>query len=167
MSKRDLLSVLFFKHQLELRSFISRMFSASDPAEDIVQDTFHKLLSMEEGIDSIENPRAYLYKTAKNLALNNLRKGRYHSEYVASLDVNEAAAPCLFREISSKQDLKRIQEAIASMPNSHKEVFLLNRESGLSYAQIAQKLGVSVSTIEKRMMKVLKLLYVALEEGEK
>ena len=115
MKTAQLLGALFEKHQSDLRRLIAHKFKKSHhEAEDIVQDAFYNILRAEN-IESLENPKAYLYQAASNLALNRIRKNRHHSAYVAKLnldEIDELDERTPERSVLAYKDLKKLQQSI-------------------------------------------------------
>ncbi len=147
---------LFVNHNDELQKFVARKLGNTEDAEEIVQDTFHNFMRLEN-LDDIENPRAFLYKTANNLALNRLRKNKNHKSYTENIELNEESLS-LEREIISQQDAELLYRHIEELPQKTKQIFLMNRIEAMSYPEIAEALGISVSGVSKHMMKALKYI---------
>ncbi|MFT7561276.1 MAG: RNA polymerase sigma factor (sigma-70 family) [Flavobacteriales bacterium] len=165
MSGVNLLVSLYEKYQLDLKRLISVKFNKSqDDAEDIIQDAFHNLLRIEN-IDSIENPKAYLYQTASNLALNRLRKQRRHNNYIASQDEHAVDTLSPDRQAMGQRDLQKLEQAMGELPQKYQTTFLLSRVQAKSYRQIAEELCIAESTVEKHIIKTLKHLRNHLDEG--
>ena len=161
MKAAQLFSVLFEKHQLDLRRLIASKFKKSHhEAEDIVQDAFHNILRAEN-IESLENPKAYLYQTASNLALNRIRKNRQHTSYVAGLNLDESdeldeRTP--ERSVFAYRDLLKLQQSLERFPEKYRRTFLLSRVQDKTYGEISTMLNISESTVEKHIIKTLKYL---------
>lgn len=148
---------LFNQYQRELKRFIARKFGDADGAEDIVQDAFHNLLRVEN-IEQLDNPKAYLYRAASNLALNRLRQANYQADYLNQQSQEEPTTVTLDRELSAQDDLDRVQRALKSLPDKYRITFEMSRLQGKSYNEIALERGIAVSTVEKHIIKVLKFL---------
>jgi RNA polymerase sigma factor (sigma-70 family) len=168
MKATQLLTTLFERHHLDLRRLIGLKFSKmGHEAEDIVQEAFHNLLRAEN-IDQLENPKAYLYQTASNLALNRIRKNKHHDVYLNSIitgedeDLDERTPERIF---SGRDDLERIENALTQLPSKYRKTFVLSRVHEKSYREISEILGISESTVEKHIIKTLKYLRDHLREG--
>ncbi len=157
LKRISFVSALFHQYQRELKRFITRKFGDADSAEDIVQDAFHNLLRVEN-IDELDNPKAYLYRAASNLALNRLRHASHQADYINQQSGDEPATVSLDREVSAQVDLERIQRALKALPDKYRITFEMSRVQGKSYAEIALARGIAVSTVEKHIIKVLKFL---------
>jgi RNA polymerase sigma factor (sigma-70 family) len=118
--------------------------------DDIVQESFSRLLKAHNS-GPIVNPRAFLFVTARNMALNQLRHLRYERPPDASEvdllsivdDVNSAPA-----SLAKKEELQQLIRAIQSLPNRCRQVMTLRKIYGLSQKEVAQRLGISVHTVE-------------------
>ncbi len=149
---------LFKKHYGDLRNILSAKFprNTSD-AEDIIQDAFHNILRVEQ-MDDIENPKAYLYKTATNLALDRIRRQGRHNDYLAMQDSEVADEKSPERSVLAAGDLQRLESALEQLPEKYRKTFLLSRVESKSYKQISAQLGIPQSTVEKHIIKTLKYL---------
>ncbi len=140
MSGKAFLSTLFEKHQTDLRRLIAARFSkVRHEAEDIVQDAFHNMLRVEN-IHELENPKAYLYQAAANLALNRIRKQSNHHQYIAGLgdlEVQEIDELTPDRTLFAHRDLKKLDAALARLSPKYQRTFLLSRVQDKTYKEIS------------------------------
>lgn len=158
MRAPQFLASLFSKHQSELQRLIAYKFNKTyQDAEDIVQDAFHNILRAEN-IESLENPKAYLFQTASNLALNRIRKQRHHQNYIAAMDAEETYELTPERCASAASDLRRLEQALERLPQKYRRTFLLSRVQEKTYREISEILDISESTVEKHIIKALKYL---------
>lgn len=164
MKAPDFLVSLFVSHQSDLRRLIIHRFKKTQhDAEDIVQDAFHNILRAEN-IETLENPKAYLYQAAANLALNRIRKQQHHNRYVASQDTDATYDLCPERSVFADRDLARVEQSLAQLPAKYRRTFLLSRIHEKSYKEISELLDISESTVEKHIIKTLKYLRETLAE---
>lgn len=165
MNKRTLLHSLFERYQKDLQRFVAQRFGSHHDAEDIVQDAFHNVLRSVD-MTQLDNPKAYLYQTASNLALNRIRKQQNHTRYLASSAIPEEAddtdAP--HRAYSSQRDLDTLRNALAGLAPKYRRTFLLSRLEDKTYREISEELGIPLSTVEKHMIKALQYLRDTLQE---
>lgn len=128
------------------------------PAEEVVQDVLLELWRRRESLTFETSLRAYLFQSARNRALNYLRRQRVEargeSTIAAGLPTPEAADS----EVREGELNVAIQEAIAGLPDRCREVFELSRVRGLKYTEIATELGISVKTVEAQMGKALRVM---------
>lgn len=158
------LSELFIKHQPELlRLLIGKFRSVPAEAEDIVQDVFHNILKIDD-IESIDNPRAYLFQAANNLALNRIRSNKQHKSFVDKQDAEELNEISPERCVSAERDLEILKDALTFLPEKYRRTFILSRVEQKTYREISIELAIAESTVEKHIIKVLKYLRKQLEK---
>jgi RNA polymerase sigma factor (sigma-70 family) len=168
MREANPLALLFQLHYADIRAQIAAKFRrAPQDAEDIVQDAFHNILRANN-IEQLENPKAYLYKTASNLALNRLRKHRQSRQATLNDEVQHTEAHHNIspeRHFLAQHELTRLQAALNQMPEKYRRTFLLSRMQNKTYKEISEQLNIAESTVEKHIIKVLKCLREHLHEG--
>ncbi len=164
MRHANSLTLLFQLHYADIRAQIAAKYRRSpQEADDIVQDAFHNILRADN-VEALENPKAYLYKTASNLALNRLRQHR-QLQHMASADTtreHDEISP--ERQLSAQQDLGRLYTALSEIPEKYRRTFLLSRMHNKTYKEISEQLNIAESTVEKHIIKVLKSLRELLQE---
>ena len=136
-----------------------------DEAEDIVQKTFCKLWDLREKLEINISINSYLQKMVHNACLNQIkqtqRRAEHHEQiaYFRTTTVNSVEQSLAHKELS-----QQIDNAINTLPERCREVFLLSRMQHLSYLQIAQQMQISPNTVETQMVKALKTLRVKLKD---
>jgi RNA polymerase sigma factor (sigma-70 family) len=141
-----------------------RLVDDPDAARDLVQEAFTRVLAME-GWARIEAPHAYLLRMMKNLAIEKLRQARIaRFDQLSHVDTFDTAdeAPDAFRVVSGREQLARLNAAVARLPERCRRVFVLRRVEERSPRDIARLLGVSLSTLEKRLARAHVLIAQAL-----
>jgi RNA polymerase sigma-70 factor (ECF subfamily) len=145
--------------------FLTARTGSSNEAEDIVQDVYFKLQSIDTA--DIQNPTAFLYKLASNLFIDRLRSARRRearddayatSNTEASGGDLVAQTPTPEQITESRQRLQQLMVTVESLPPQCQRVFVLHKLEGLSYTEVAAKLGISKSGVEKHMMSALRRL---------
>lgn len=137
-----------------LRRFLGRFLSAQD-VDDVAQEAYLRAYVAEQRIQ-IEHPKAFLFQVAKRLALSKLtRKSRQITDYIEETGGYVAASTTAGadQEIEAQQCLGLYCEAIASLPIKCRQVFLLRKVHGLAHKEIAERMELSVSSIEKYLRK--------------
>lgn len=137
-------------HEKELRGWLHVRFTTAGDVDDMVQETFARLLKIHDS-GPIVNPRAFLFVTARNMALNQLRHLRYERPQGAEeLDplsiVDDLNSPP--ESLAKEEELQHLIKAIQSLPNRCRQVMTLRKIYGLSQKEVAQRLGISVHTVE-------------------
>lgn len=155
---------LFRTHYAGLCDLVYRYVRSRDLASELVQDLFLKVWQRSISGGSVEEASAaYLYASARNRALQHLRRLRVEAKWedrVALQPPRLAAGSD--EELAEGELAAAIAEAIAELPERSRVVFSLSRYDQLSNAEIAQRLGITVSTVEQHMWRALKTLRVRL-----
>jgi len=135
-------------------------------ADDLVQEAFTILWQKRHEVQ-LATVKNYLYTIANNLVAKQFRHQQVVYKFQSQLQVVEAD-PLTPEFLLEEEEVDRLlQDTLAQMKEEHRMVFLMNRIDGLSYAEIAQRLGISVKAVEKRMSKALSLLKAALQKHSK
>lgn len=162
------LEAVFRKHYAELCTFVFGYVASEDAAEDIVQDLFVSIWTdPERWLEGGGSPRVLLYVAARNRALDHLRHRRVRERHARShariAAMEPAVQPPTAVDLLTAQEVERaLNQAIAALPERAREIFLLSRETGLTYREIAERLEVSVKTVETQMSRSLKKLRLLL-----
>jgi RNA polymerase sigma factor (sigma-70 family) len=135
-----------------LKGQLRRRGRTTEEAEDLIQEAWLRVFEYcERG--QVREPERVLVRTVSNLMRNEDRHRRRHpyvGQAVEELSLADAA-PLPEEVLASRQRLTHVLNALATVDTRTREAFLLHRTDGLSYPQIAKQLGVSVSTVEKRI----------------
>ena len=155
--KRTLIDGLYRKYSQALRKFLVRRRVSRDDVADIVQETYYRVLK-SGGVETIQHPKAFLFRVASNVVLNAKKHTRGGVEEgvadMENLEVNdETQSP--HRRLQAEQELAVVRAALEELSPKCREVFVLNRFENLSYAEIAAELDLSVSMIEKHVSQAL------------
>lgn len=156
-------------HEAALRGWLSRKTVHSLDVDDIVQECYAILASLAS-VEHIANPRAYLFRTAYSLILQNVRRSNVVPiQAIEDLQNFEAAwdAPSPEEEVSSRRELQRLIDFLETLPARCREAFQLRRIDGLSQREVAQQMGLSENTVEKHIGKALRALAQAYGNGGK
>ncbi|MEM8895419.1 MAG: RNA polymerase sigma-70 factor [Bacteroidota bacterium] len=119
--------------------------------EDIIQDIFIKVWERRDGIDK-KTIKNLLYRMAQNILINHAEHldvvRKYHDRQGPGTIINEQSPLFIIEE---KEFETRLNSCIDAMPESARDVFLMNRVDKLKYKEIAERLGISTKAVEKRM----------------
>lgn len=151
------LDALYRKYSEALRRFLVRRRVKRDEVADIVQETYCRVLKSRE-LQTIRHPRAFLFQVASNVVLNAAKHRRTVGEDDAIDDSSAEIVdeqPSAYRRLKAEQELAIVRAALAELPDTCREVFVLNRFESRSYSEIAQELDLSVSMIEKHVSHAL------------
>lgn len=148
--------VLYSHHHGWLQCWLRRKLGDAHQAADLAHDTFLRILlacrERELVLDSLREPRAYLTTVAGRLLLNHYRRLSLEQAWAAALAVMpEACAPSVEEQLIILQALHEIDAVLDSLPGRVRTAFLLSQLEGLTYTQIADRLGVTVRSIKRYM----------------
>ena len=150
----DELENLFRCHRKSLTWKIFRMVSCRETADDLVSEAYARMAGVIHG-RSVAHASTFLYQTAHNLAIDHLRREQTRRRFLdcdnAEKSSLEVASPEASPEtvIVDRQRLKRLTQTLSGLPKRARKALLLNRVEGLTYPEIAERLGVSESTVYK------------------
>ncbi len=159
---RAAFEALFRLHYRALCAFAMQYVKDSDQAEDLVQDLFFRLWMDREKLQITTSVKSYLFASVRNRSLSLLKtKGRVRSLNEESDEREDEATRS---EDEHAQRIARVQDAIDRLPEERRKVFKLSRYEGLKYHEIADRMGISVKTVENQMGKALKTLREELKD---
>jgi RNA polymerase sigma-70 factor (family 1) len=149
-------TVLFNAYHQRLGAYIYRLTESLPATQEIVQDVFVKIWLRRENLRGIDRFDAYLFVAARNHAYNYFRKMArervQHSTYTET--VPSAVEDVLAQEPGTHQAL--LDQAIGHLPPRQQQVYILHRREGLSHAEIARELHLSLETVKKHMSLALR-----------
>ncbi|WP_031320380.1 sigma-70 family RNA polymerase sigma factor [Pseudomonas piscis] len=156
------LDSLYRNHHNWLQDWLRRRLGDRERAADIAQDTFLRLL-VQRRLPEQGEGRRYLAQIARNLVIDQWRRQRIKQAYLESLAaMAEPESPSLETRAIVIETLMQIDAMLDSMPTKVRKAFLLSQFEGLTYAQIAERLGVSVSSVQKYMLRAITACYQVL-----
>ena len=151
---------VFLTQRVTLLRTLERMVNNHSTAEDLLQETYLRVTrALSER--SVEHLEPFVFQTARNLALDHLRARRIQSRTLLEdvpLDVVQSvAAPLSSAEDAAhaEQMLERLNISLNQLTPRQQQIFILNRLHGHSYLEIADKLGVSLSTVQKDLKLIM------------
>lgn len=137
-----------------------RLTGTIDNARDLVHDAYAHVLSQEKW-RQIVNPRAYVMRTVYNLGINGIRRSRVVSmQQLAEVDAITQidVSPDAFETVSDREELSRVLDAVQQLPAQCRKVVVMRRIEDLPPREVARRLGLSLSTVEKHLARGLVLL---------
>lgn len=154
------------KHWKELFRFLTARRAARDEAEDILQDLFVKVRTMESG--PVAEPRAYLYKMAANLLFDRRRSAARRStremlwtEAHLGLEKEIDERPTADQSMAAREELAIVADAIGSLPERTADILRRYRIDGEAQRQIADDLDISLSAVEKHLQRAYRVVVEA------
>lgn len=166
---------MFERYYRELLGFLSHRLRDRDTAADLVQESYARVYASEQAGTPIRDPRALLYATARNLVTDHHRRRQVRgrdAEPAAddeALDPDTHAGPSAHEPEAAFQMRQRFEALAAivdSLPPRCREVFLLVRIDGLSYAEAAARMGIAVKTVEMQMKIAMDACWERMEQHE-
>jgi len=146
----------FAESKAELRRYIARFLGTLD-VDDILQEVFLRAYSAELK-RPILMPRAYLFRIAKHASLNELARRRNSlatpiEDFPDPDVVGSGSQPGVEQDLEARRRVALFARAVAALPEQCRKAFVLRKVEGLSQAEIAHRLGLSESTVEKHLAK--------------
>lgn len=149
---------VFLKNEKALRRYLSRFCASAQDVDDLIQETFLHGFAAELKSD-IREPKAFLFRIAKNLVLMDRRKKRHQpagflddsgsaDRILDEIDETQVAADAW---LDGRRKLALFAQAVAHLPPQCRKAFLLRRIEGLQYKHIANRMNISVSAVEKHV----------------
>ena len=162
-------SATYAREWRDLCAFLRARFGAGPPdPEDVAQQAFFKLGEME-GAERLESPRAFVFRVAINLMLDERRSlARVSRTLDASaplLAIDSEETPDLERTLIAKQQMGLLEKVVQGLPDRHRQYLLANRLEGQSFVAIAERFGVSQSLVRKTVEEALAVCQRALIHG--
>ncbi len=161
--RRDF-TVLYKSTLAPLRRYLTRLLGNPNEAQDIAHDAYLRVYpTITE--QPTRYPAALLYTAARRLAINRLKRRSISPVAREAFSPETAASqtPGVEQQVIARQELDLLEEAIAELPEGCRAVLLLRKVEMLSHREIAARLGIAVSTVEKQHARALRLLREALE----
>lgn len=161
------LGALALRYREPLVRYFLRKRLGKEAAEDCAQEVFLRLARTNE--ETVQNAEAYLFTIASSVVVSFARKAKTHREAQHhpiedfSL-VSAEAGPD--RVLEGRQALLRLAAALGELPPVTREMFLLNREDGLTYTQIAARYALSVKAVERHIVRALSHIRLRLPHRE-
>ena len=153
---------MYRDHRGWLLAWLRRNVACSQRAEDLSQDTFVRLLGRDE-LQAPREPRAFLLAIAKGLLFDHFRRAALEQAYLNELMlIPESEHPSPEEQQMILEDLQAIDRLLGKLSSKARMAFLYNRLDGLSHAEIAARLGVSVPRVRQYLAQGIRQCYIAL-----
>jgi RNA polymerase sigma-70 factor (ECF subfamily) len=167
--------VLVTRHRKAIYNFILRFVRDPAQAEDVLQETFLRVVKGADAYEKQAKFTTWLYTIARNLCVDASRRGKHRKaasldapigddEGAALIDLVAGGEPTADKQAISRELGVRLKRAIESLPDEQREIFLLREVSDLQFNEIAQIVGCPENTVKSRMRYALEKLREALED---
>jgi RNA polymerase sigma-70 factor (ECF subfamily) len=162
----DLLVQAYMDKRANLIRFFAARTGSQAAAEDLAQELYLKLAARPPG-EIADNPTAFIYRVATNLMVDRTRgearaaarDGQWRGAHATVMAGQEVAEePPADEAAASRQRLRQLVEAVAGLPPQMQRAFTLHKLEGLSHADTARSMGISVKSVEKHVSAALKNL---------
>jgi RNA polymerase sigma-70 factor (ECF subfamily) len=157
--------VLFHKYKDKLYSFLIHLGNSASAAEDVLQDVFMKIWDRRTQLGDIDNFNAYLFRMAANQAINLMRRQSREIKILDELRLYTIDENGTAQAMTEKEVQETLAKALATLPQQQYKVFMLSREHGLKYDDIASEMGISSATVRNHMVQALKKIRIYLESS--
>lgn len=162
---KDSFELLFRKHFKNLCFFAQRYVKDLDIAKEIVQEAFINLWEKRDSIDLAKPVKSYITTTVYNRSLNYLRdQKKFDKDLLTFENLALSVAASQTDLLASKELDLVIKSAINELPEKCREIFVMSRFENLKYQEIADKLKISVKTVEAQMSKALQFMRIKLAD---
>lgn len=156
-------------HEADVRRWLERRIRGLPDChvDEIVQESYARLWAA--GVERIANPRAYFFVTARHVVGEVLRRSRVVSiETIADIDELNIADDDvgMERRLSGREEIMRVRQVLATLPPKCREAFELRKFAELSQKEIAQRMQIAESTVEKHLVKALRILMNELKRAD-
>jgi RNA polymerase sigma-70 factor, ECF subfamily len=155
---------LFRAYYAPLCQFSHKYLKDPDDCEEVVQGFFLKLWDKKEELDINQSIKNYLFSSVRNRCLNFIKHEKIKQEYQAEIMKKPEGQIDPTNFIMEVNLIERIDQCISDLPERRREIFILSREQGLKYREIADQLGISIKTVETQMGQALKELREKLKD---
>lgn len=161
MGRHDVSALIasFRENYQDLLRFLTRRTGNAERAADVAQDTYVRLAAIPPATLDIQNPRAFVYRVAGNLAIDTMRReGRIAADltFLEAGEVVPDPTPSPEARTLARERLRLLEEALNELPSKTRLALLLSRIEGRSFAEIAGELGVSESMVAKHIARALR-----------
>jgi len=156
-------------HEPALRAWLSRRRLGGLDVDDIIQETYSRLMTAES-VQHVHDTRSYTFQVAGSVVIDHLRRMKVVSiASMPDLDYLEVVSeePSPERQVIDRDELHRLATMIARLPGRVRDVFTLRRVYGLSQREVAEKLEIAESTVEKHMARGFLLMLEQFKDGGK
>lgn len=163
---------LYFDMQPRLFAFSRKFIDDIEICSDIVQEIFHELWENRQTTFIKTSVKAYLFRVLHNKCLNHIRDKKVQDKYISYVDFKLKETELLFfnqdwegyKSIFFQEVLQIFKKSMEELPEGCREVMLMSRVEGLSNKEIAEKLDISLRTVENQIYRALKILKVNLKD---
>jgi RNA polymerase sigma-70 factor, ECF subfamily len=145
-----------------LCSFARHRVGSLAAAEEIVQETFLRVWQNRQRLDPGQSLRAYLFRSVLNHSLNEMKHRQVENRWLQLETTSSLTSSAADDAAQTSELAAAVQQTLAALPERCRLIFTMSRDQGLTYAEIAEALGISIKTVETQMGRALKSLRTSL-----
>ncbi|WP_245281566.1 sigma-70 family RNA polymerase sigma factor [Ensifer sp. ZNC0028] len=149
------LGLLFRRHHKEVVRYASRLIGNRDDGEEVVQNAYLRMVRVDRR--SVEHPRSYLFKAARNAAID--FRIKLEREWSRRVELDQAdrlsSSDDFALRLEFRDKVAALSVLLNELPIACRTAFIMNKVEGHSHREIAETLGISVSMVEKHMLRAL------------
>lgn len=141
-------------HEARLRAWLASRYGSDLDIDDLVQESFLRVLRVHGAGGVLTSPKALLFATARNLAIDRLRRRQvipFASLEETDLSFVADEVPDAAEQAASRQELEMLTQAVQSLPDRCRKILTLRKIYGLSYREIGHQLGIGEHTVETQV----------------
>ena len=166
-ARADLMARLFQEHNESLIRFLTMRRRSRQEAHEVAQEAYVRLLSLHEP-GAVSYVRAFLFKTAANLAVDRLRREQVHARATSLPSFHEFMDPLTpERRVAAKQEVQLLARLVDELPPKCRQAFVLNRFHGMELPAIASEMGISERMVRSYVVRALLYCRARRESGSK
>lgn len=155
---------VFKAHFKNLAAYALMIVKDPAAAEEIVQQVFFRLWEQKDEVVRQDTVATYLYRAVHNTCLNYLKHARVREGYKSHVHLTSSETGHDTDHAALRELREKIDEALNDLPEQCRTIFQMSRYEDMKYRDIAEKLGISVKTVENQLGKALKILRTRLAD---
>lgn len=166
MLTKDIITGLYKQFSAELYCYIYKLARNKDTSEDLLQETFEKFIAYTAEKEIRDDKiRAFLYTTAHNLSINYLiKQNRSHPGDIQDMEESLRTEDRHLDRLALDDLNRAIYRILESMNPESRSIFIMHKEDGMTYEEVAAILSISARTVRRRIKDVIDQLYVELKK---
>lgn len=164
-----LFSIVVAHYYRELQALLARTLKDRHAAEDVVQESYARVLALQRSGRQVDKFRSVLYRTAYNLVIDRSRNAKLRNhESLDALDPDTIpAAPTTLepdQQLSQAQRARALLQAIEDLPPRCRQAFVMYKVDDLPQREIAARMGISVNMVERHIMRGMDACHACLNQ---
>lgn len=160
------LKPLFLQSHGKLLAYIRGFVPETHQAEELMQESFLLLLAAVRAGEAIESPQAFLYRIARNLCLNRIKRGKAETRYRLQISRARDAHLNPVDAVAHEEAVKDLHDALLSLPEEQQEIVALKTWQAQTFESIAAIMALPMATVTRRYYAALQSLAEVLRAGD-